>query len=251
MHKFAKIMIGAAMALPFGQAALAQSTGVIDYDVTMEMDRRNGPGGGNGFGGGQGGGEEGAPPQVVNFTQHFTFTSTLGKVDIDRPNFGGRGRGGNFQPPFSNATYVDMANKKTLQVVTQNDGDKQTFYTEDEFVTPASIDTSSDKTKKIAGYTCKKAVIKLREENFTVWYTRDLPGINYSPVNGLVPGTGVVLSAESDKRSFVASKVSLKPIEDATVALPAGATKISQDEMREKRRAAMQKMREQRQQQQQ
>lgn len=248
MHKFAKILIGAAMALPFGQAALAQSTGVIDYDVTMEMDRRFGPGGSNGFGQ-PGGGEPGAPPQVVNFTQHFTFTSGMGKVDVDRPNF--RGRGGNFQPPFTNTTFVDMTHKKTLQVVTENDGDKKTYYTEEDFVTPASVDTSSEKTKKIAGYNCKKAVIKLRDENFTVWYTRDLPGLNYSPVNGLVPGTGVVLSAESDKRSFVASKVALKPVEDATVALPAGATKISQDEMRDKRRDAMQKIREQRQQQQQ
>ncbi|HEY0273574.1 MAG TPA: GLPGLI family protein [Chitinophaga sp.] len=236
MQKFTKFLLSAALALPFAQGAVAQVSGVIDYDVTMEVSRRGGPGGG-----GQGGGEEGAPPQVVNFTQHFTFNAGMGKVDVDRPNFG---RGGNFQPPFTNATYVNVVNKKVLQAVTERDGDKKTYYTEDYFVTPVSVDTTSTKTKKIAGYNCKRATVKLRDENYTVWYTTEL-GINYSPVNGLLPGNGVVLSAESDKRSYVASKVTLKPVEDSIVALPAGAEKISADQMREKRRAAMQKMREQ------
>ena len=247
MHKIAKILITAALSLPAAGQVMAQTSGVIDYDVTMEVERRGGGPGGGGFNGGGGGGGDEAAPQVVNFTQHFTFNSQMGKVDVDRPNFGG---GRNFQPPFSNTTYVNVVNKKVLQAVTEKDGDKKTYYTEDDFVVPNSVDSSSGKSKKIAGYNCKKAVVKFKEENYTVWYTTEL-GINYSPVNGLLPGNGVVLSAESDKRSFVASKVSLKPVEDATVALPAGAEKISTEAMREKRRAAMQKMREQFQQQQQ
>ncbi|WP_165798397.1 GLPGLI family protein [Chitinophaga costaii] len=246
MHKFVKFLICATVALPFGQWAKAQVSGVIDYEVTMEVERRGGPGGGGFGGGGQGGGEEGAPPQVMNFTQHFTFNASMGKVDVERPNFG---RGGNFQPPFTNTTYVNVVNKKVLQAVTEREGDKKTYYTEDNFVTPISVDTSSTKTKKIAGYNCKKAIVKQRNENYTVWYTTEL-GINYSPVNGLLPGNGVVLSAESDKRSFVATKVSLKPVEDSTIALPAGAEKITDEEMREKRHTAMEKMREQFQQQQ-
>lgn len=246
MQKIAKILITAALILPAAGHVMAQTTGVIDYDVTMEVERRGGPGGGGPGGGGPGGGGDESAPQTVNFTQHFTFGSTMGKVDTDRPSFG---RGGNFKPPFTNTTYVNVLNKKVLQVVTENDGDKKSFYTEDDFVVPNSVDSASGKTKKIAGYTCKKATVKFKEETYTVWYTTDL-GINYSPVNGLLPGNGVVLGAESEKRSFVATKVSLKPIEDSVVTLPADAQKITDQEMREKRRAAMQKMREQFQQQQ-
>ncbi len=102
----------------------------------------------------------------------------------------------------------------------------------------------SDKTKKIAGYNCKKATVTVRNEEYTVWYTQDLP-FSYSPINGLLPdGNGVVLSAEGSRRSFTATKVDFKPVTATDITIPANAEKVTEDQLRDMRREAMQKFRE-------
>ncbi len=127
-------------------------------------------------------------PDVITFKQVFTFSNNLGKLTTERPEgggFGGRrqrpdgdttrrrqgpggmgmgmGRGGNAQ-------YVDLAKKKFEQVFSTFGDDKKTYYTEEDFIFTAN-NKSSDKTKKIAGYTCKKATIQLKDDTYTVWYT--------------------------------------------------------------------------------
>jgi hypothetical protein len=53
----------------------------------------------------------------------------------------------------------------------------------------------------------------------------------------------VVLSAEGSNRAFTAKSVSLKPVTDTELGLPAGAEKVSQEEMRNIRRTEMEKFR--------
>lgn len=259
MQRTIRLFIAAATLLA-ATPVFAQQSGIIEYEVTAKTD----PERMRAF---QRGGDD-APeiPDVITFKQVFTFNNNIGKLTTERPEgggFGGRrqrpggdtsaprgprpggmgmGRGGGF-----NAQYVDLANKKYEQVFSTFGDDKKTYYTEEDYIFTAN-NKSSDKTKKIAGYTCKKATIQLKDDTYTVWYTTELP-FSFSPVNGLLPDSNaVVLSAEGSRRAFTAKSVSLKPITDTDLALPAGAEKVSQEQMREIRKQEMEKLRKRQQQ---
>jgi hypothetical protein len=264
MNQLSKTLFGAALMAMMGLGtAVAQdkTAGVIDYELNAKFGRPGGDG-------------DGSDDQVITLNQHFSFSNGKGKLTTDRPaggfqggpggggqgggrngggggyQGGGGGRGGGrMGGMFGGAAYVDLTSKKYLQVMRDMNDTTKYYYAEEDY-TPATGVDKSDKTKKIAGYECKKATVTIRDESFTVWYTTDLP-FSYSPINGLLPdGNGVVLAAESNRRTFTAKKVDFKAVAATDVALPANAEKITTDQMRDKRRDMMQRMREQRQQQQ-
>lgn len=255
-----KTLLSAALIALSGVTAFAQdkNTGVIDYELNAKMPSR--------------GGEEEAEERVITLNQHFFFTGGKGKLETDRPDFGG-GRDGNRPqgvpdgpPPGGGEgmgprtggtgrgmrggrmfggggnSYVDLANKKYIQLFTKPSDSTKTYFAEEDYSAPKDVKLS-DKTKKIAGYTCKKASVTLGDELYTVWYTQELP-FSYSPINGLLPEEkGVVLAAEGSTRSFTAKKVNLKPVEQSKTALPANAEKVSEEELHKIRREEMQKFR--------
>ena len=264
MNHLSKTLFGAALIAFTGFTAQAQdkNSGVIDYEVSQKMPPR----------GGDGGDEEG---QVITINQHFFFAAGHGKLETERPNFGGRdrqgpppGAGGEQGPPpgggapegnggpgqgegrgrfrggfgMMGGGFVDLQAHKYLQTFTKPDDSTKTFFAEEDF-RPAKDVKAGDKTKKIAGYNCKKATVTVRDEAYTVWYTTELP-FSYSPVNGLLPEpNGVVLAAESSNRSFTAKKVDFKPVPAEKVSLPGNAEKVSEEDLRNMRREAMQKFR--------
>lgn len=153
---------------------------------------------------------------------------------------GGFRRGGGFGGGFGGAEYVDLAHQQFLRAFKGRDGDT-TFYTRQPFHTAEQF-TPSDKTKKIAGYTCHKATAQMRGESYTIWYTKDIP-LTFSPVNGLVPPDGgFVLALEGGRMSYKATKVSLRAVDEASVSLPAPSREMSEDEMRDIRRRMMERM---------
>ena len=257
MNRTIRFFFAAATLLSATSPLFAQQSGVIEYEVTAKTD----PERMRGF---QRGGGDDAPeiPDVITFKQTFTFSNNIGKITTERPDFGGRqrpegdtsnrnprrpGMGGGFGGRGNNAQYVDLANKKYEQVFSTFGDDKKTYYTEEDFIFTANT-KSSDKTRKIAGYNCKKATIQLKDDTYTVWYTTELP-FTFSPLNGLLPDSNaVVLSAEGSKRSFTAKSVSLKAVTDADLSIPAGAEKVSQEQMREIRKQEMDKLRKRQQQ---
>ncbi|MBO9727025.1 MAG: GLPGLI family protein [Chitinophaga sp.] len=258
MNRTIRLLFAAATLLSASSPVLAQQSGTIEYEVTAKTD----PERMRGF---QRGSDD-APeiPDVITFKQTFTFNNNIGKITTERPDFGGGrrqrpegdtsnrfgrrpGMGGGMGFRGNNAQYVDLANKKYEQVFSTFGDDKKTYYTEEDFIFTANT-KSSDKTKKIAGYNCKKATIQLKDDTYTVWYTTELP-FSFAPVNGLLPeNNAVVLSAEGSKRSFVAKSVNLKPVTDADLSLPAGAEKVTQEQMREIRKQEMDKLRKRQQQ---
>lgn len=248
MERFFKIVLSTLLITPLSQTTWAQAntTGIIEYEVTARVDAARM----RAFSGGNTGGDGGEMPDVITFNQTFTFNNTMGKLETIRP--GGRMRGNNNsggnneatprRRMGNNATYIDLAHKQYLHVMGSPEDEQKAWYTEEAYIIPTDA-TLSDKTKKIAGYTCKKATVKLKDETYTVWYTTGMP-FSFSPLNGLLPdSTGVVLAAESSKRAFNAKSVSLKPVADSITALPSQAIKVSQDEMREIRRQNMDKLR--------
>lgn len=207
-------------------------------------------------------------PDVMTTKQVFTFSGNKGKMEIQ----GGPGgmAGGPvmmtssfrmsgatagvpatpppsamkqiaMKPPVSSANYMDLARKKNLTVLNEMKDSTvtATWFSEDDYKTGGTFKSSS-KTKTIAGYKCQRATAKLGEETFTIWYTTEIP-LLFSPVNGILPEKGVILSIESSRRSFVAKTVQLKPVADTDVSLPANAQKITSEELNEKRRQIMER----------
>jgi GLPGLI family protein len=143
----------------------------------------------------------------------------------------------NMGRPFEEAVYVDMNSRSYATVVGLKDGDATTTYrTDAPFVKPEGWQ-ETNQTKKIAGYTCRKATVPFQKETYTVWYTTELP-FTYSPIRELLPTQGVVLALESPKEQYKATKVDLKAVPEAEVRPAAGAKLVSTDQLRDLREKA-------------
>lgn len=226
-------------------------------------------------------GSPGAPeapegmPDVISFTQKLVFAGTMAKEERDRPQNmmvtrrlgGGPGEGGQrgdrpremrMTPPFDQTTYLDLANRQRIDVMTIKKDSVSTTYRTERPLPKAEKWEETGKTKKISGYTCRKATATARigrqmmgpggpptatppagePETYTVWYTTELP-FTYSPVAALTPERGVVLQIESDNESYKATGVSAEAVAADAVQPPADAKAVSADEMNELRRKAM------------
>lgn len=247
------------------QAQTAASTsGKITYEGMRQIDfsqmRGNGPGGGSPPGAAEPA-EGASAPEVMSFTQKLVFAGTMAKEERDRPqgmmmrrNMGDGGAGANgsgggdgtrprrdgqrMRPPFEQTTYLDLANRQRIDVLTvRKDSLSQTYRSEKPM--PAATDWKEDsKTKKIAGYVCHKATAVHRKVPYTIWYTTDLP-FTYSPVADLTPPKGVVLLIESDNESYKATNVSMEAVAEASVQPPKEAKAVSTEEMEQIRRKGM------------
>lgn len=210
--------------------AQSGSSGVVNYEIIIQ---RNNPNGGQSMNSNDANG--GDAPNTFTIERTFTFNSTGGK--LSSPSFGG-GRNGNFARRGSNEEYVDFANKKYIRAF-KRDGNDTTFYISQDIKTAANFQPS-DKTKRIAGYICYQATAQMRNNTFTIWYTKDIPE-NFSPVDGLVPPDGgFVLALESDRMEYRATKVSLRDVSNNEIQIQGISRQLSPDEIREMRRRMFQ-----------
>ncbi len=71
------------------------------------------------------------------------------------------------------------------------------------------------KSKKIKGYQCQEAVLKLHERTYTVWFTSEIP-VNFGPLklNGL---PGLIVKGSDDKKYFSFSLLNIKKSTDQKV----------------------------------
>ena len=115
-------------------------------------------------------------------------------------------------------TFVDLKDLKKVTILTVGkDADAKTYQAES-LIQRVSGWQLTDQTRKIAGYTCRKATVPYNKETYTVWITTELP-ITYSPIEALTPDTGTVLLIEGSKEQFKATKVA-KSTPDPSVAKP-------------------------------
>jgi hypothetical protein len=206
-------------------------------------------------------------PETISFSQKLVFAGNMAKEERDRPQgmmfrrqtgeggpggmegagtpptgggneSGNRNRNRQMGFPMEQQTYLDLANRQRIEVMTlKKDSTAQTYMTAKPL--PAVTDwKDSDKTKKIAGYVCHKATATHRKMPYTIWYTTDLP-LTYSPVADLTPPKGVVLLIESDNESYKATNVSMEAVADASIQPPKDAKTVSPEEMDQLRRKAM------------
>ncbi len=241
-------------------------------------------------------GSPGAPdapegmPDVISFTQKLVFSGTMAKEERDRPQNmmmrrtmgDGNGRAGQprdarMVPPLEQTTYLDLANRQSIEVMSFKKDSVTQVYRTERTLPKAEGWQLSDKTKKIAGYVCHKATVMRQasrrtrnganmggsadpnnpnagqanqgqpsqspsnpgpDVTYTIWYTTDLP-FTYSPVANLTPEKGVVLQIESDNESFKATGVLMEAVAEAAVQPPKDAKSVSHDEMNQLRRKTM------------
>lgn len=118
--------------------------------------------------------------------------------------------------PFEEKTYIDLAGRAVATVLSVTTDNATTAYRSNApFVAPSGW-TLTGQTRKIAGYTCRKATAPYQKETYTVWFTTELP-FTYSPVRELMPEKGVVLQLESEKEQYQATKIDLKAVAEADV----------------------------------
>jgi GLPGLI family protein len=120
------------------------------------------------------------------------------------------------------------------------DPEKKSYYFTEPLTTPKDW-KEAKKTKKIAGFECKKATCTFEEAEYTVWYTTELPG-TFSPLSNVFPPNGgVVLGLESDDQAYITLSID----QQVRVAKPANITedaiKLTPAEMKAKRREFTQK----------
>jgi len=144
----------------------------------------------------------------------------------------------NLARPFEELVYLDLASRSTTTVLTVKKEEVPTTYRTDAPIAAAANWTVTNQTKKIAGYTCRKATVPFKKETYTVWFTTELP-FTYSPVRGLTPEKGVVLALESEQEQFRAAKVDLKAVPEAEVKPSATAQKVTATELKDARDKAL------------
>ncbi|OON66480.1 GLPGLI family protein [Hymenobacter sp. CRA2] len=194
-------------------------------------------------------------PDVRTFGQTLTFAGDYGKEAQESNSgammrvtvAGGEGGAGmrapqttNLGRPFEEAVYLNQKERTYATVVALKKDNQTTEYRSDVPFAKAEGWQWTDQTKKIAGYTCRKATVPYRKETYTVWVTTELP-FTYSPIKELMPDKGVVLAVEGSQEQFRASKVDLKaPVQEADVRPTAQAqvvTAAQLQDLREKARA--------------
>ena len=188
-------------------------------------------------------------PDVVNFSQQLVFDKNAAKEirensgPVIRRFEGGPGGAATretikVEPPFTENTYIDLGNQKYIRLLEiKKDAQVQTYRTEEIFKKTAGWQEAG-KTKKIAGYTCKKATCPWKGETYTIWYTTDLP-FTYSPINGLAPEKGVVLEIEGSGEAFKATKVENKSIPERELSFSSDAQVLPADQYEDVRNKAM------------
>lgn len=185
--------------------------------------------------------------QTLSFAGDFAKETQEGggmmiRTTLEGP--GGPGPGGrapqttNLGRPFEESTYLNLKERSAATVLTIKKDDKATEYRADAPIGKTDGWQLTEQTKKIAGYTCRKALVPFRKETYTVWLTTELP-FTYSPIRELTPDKGVVLAVEGSMEQFRATKVDLKAaVADADVRPTAQAQSVTAAELKDLREKA-------------
>ncbi len=230
--------------------------GVLEYEVTVRINRDNLPAEAS---------NNPNIPDAFNFNQKLYVNGNEAKQETIF-NFPARTGGNNTQQRNNNQfrrympeTFLNFSERK-VSIVSNVPRDTVNF---DKYVVEKNYNFTNDlkfdskKTKKIAGYNCKKATLKTKDDEFTIWYTTEL-GFTYSPLAlgseamGRMWGMGrrggnqqttqfpsivienaVIVSIEGSEIGYDLKKVSLENVDAAFVKAPTDAQKVSDDELAE------------------
>lgn len=192
-------------------------------------------------------------PDTRTFGQKVFFAGNYAREDrdeqnmmvrrvMDGPGTGGAPQSTNLGRPFDEQTIIDFQAQKILTFLTVGKEKDAVTYKTEVPIEPVSDWQITDQTRKIAGYVCRKATVRYRNEPYAVWFTAELP-FRYAPVPALTPEKGVALLIEGTREQYKATKVSLEAV-DPTLVQPGTqaetVTKARLDDIRQKAMADFQ-----------
>jgi GLPGLI family protein len=136
-------------------------------------------------------------------------------------------------------TLMDMMGNKIAMKVTKDDLEKQRKKTGKE---KPEIKIT-DETKMIAGYSCKKAEVKLKgkdgnETHFDAWFTKDISAPNSMRSGGMTfEGIDGFMMEFQTKMNSLTMKMTCRSVEDAVVpdssfVVPSGYTMTTMEDMK-------------------
>ena len=230
--------------------------GVLEYEVTVRINRDNLPAEAS---------NNPNIPDAFNFNQKLHVNGGQAKQEVifSFPTRGGNNpqqqRNNNFRR-FMPETFLNFSEKKiyTVSNVPRDTVNFDKYVVEKSYAFTPDLKLDNKKTKKIAGYNCKKATLKTKDDEFTIWYTTEL-GFTYSPLAlgseamGRMWGMGrrggnqqqgaqfppivienaVIVSIEGSEIGYDLKKVSTENVEADFVKVPTDAQKVSEDELAE------------------
>jgi GLPGLI family protein len=137
----------------------------------------------------------------------------------------------------SGVTLMDFMGQKLAMKMTPEDLDKEMKET------PEATVVNTSETKEIAGYMCKKAIIKMKENGseteteLVVFYTEEIASAKINEVNPLykdIPGT--MLEYSMNEKGMImqltAISVEKEKISDTEFETPEGFKEVTQDELK-------------------
>lgn len=193
-------------------------------------------------------------PDTRSFELKFSYAGNFGKEERDGggavmmrreigPGGPSAGGGGPVQttrvtPPFEEHVFVDLTGQKTVTLLTVKTGETAKTYRAEAPFKRVEGWTETGQTRKISGFTCRKATVPFKGQTYTVYYTTDLP-LTYSPLRELTPERGVVLQIESEREAFKATKVSASAVAENDVQPAANAETVSAEKLADLRQKAL------------
>jgi GLPGLI family protein len=137
----------------------------------------------------------------------------------------------------SGVTLMDFMGQKFAMKMTPDDIDKKINETPQ----PTVINTTE--TKEIAGYTCKKAIVKMKEKGsetemeLVVYYTEELASAKMNEMNPLykdIPGTMLEYSINEKGMNMMLTAISVEKekISDTEFETPEGFKEVTEEELK-------------------
>jgi GLPGLI family protein len=227
-----------AIALFFHYGAVAQdkkAAGIIYYNQTTSM-----KGAKISISGGGSDGSTPSIPDKVTSENELIFNTTGAKYQKTyNANAGGISIGGMVisSGGSNRKVFFDFAQNKVNELVTLPG---EEYLMETKLGALSDTVTKTDETKTIIGFNCKKAIIKNKGTETTIWYTTDLK-FNASPQPGFWT-EGVVLALQNDRISYQATSVEYYKVKDSEIAAPKDVKPITADEYKVKQAELMKKI---------
>lgn len=202
-------------------------------------------------------------PDVFNYTEKLYVNGNWGKVERVFPFMT---MGGRLNPQqqqriasqvrrFSPETFWNFSEKRIYGVTAlpKDSVNVERYMVENPIIFTENLKKDEKKTKKILGYTCKKATLKTEDDTYTIWYTTEL-GFTYSPLAQnfstqrwgggrnnrmsqlnklptIIIENAVIMAVEGTDIGFEVKKISKDEVQD--IALPADAQKVTNEELAE------------------
>jgi hypothetical protein len=137
----------------------------------------------------------------------------------------------------SGVTLMDMMGQKFAMKMTTEDLEKEMKET------PEATVVNTSETKEIAGYTCKKAIVKMKEKGseteteLVVYYTEDLASAKMNELNPLykdIPGTMLEYAVNEKGMNMLLTAISVEKekISDTEFETPEGYKEVTQSELK-------------------